>query len=1131
MSTLPFALERIFRTVWEISWQASLIALAVLVIQRVFRRWLNPRWRSALWLLVLARLLLPVLPEAPWSAHQYAPAPVWVEPEAPRAWVEPPASAMAPGYLPPRRVSLTFFQGLALVWGAGVLVWVGVSVAVNLSFSRRIRQLPEVQQRSLRMILEDSCRQLGVRRVPRLVETHRVGSPAVMGLWRPTLLLPEGAVERFTPEELRLIFLHELAHLRRCDHWVQCLIAVLHGLHWFNPVLAWAFHRMKLDREPATDALVLSRAGEAHREPYGLTLLKVLETHQMRFSAPVLVGILEDREQLKQRFRLISLFTKKAYAWSALGVVLAVGLGVFFLTQKKQETPLEKTEEERATAFVKAAARGDLKTMKRLYNQGVDPNSRDLSWSGHEPHALYEAADKNQPEVAAWLVRLPGIEVDQKIAWGDRAILRALWRGNLEVAALYKEAGAEYPDYLWFLCHGDVEGLQRLADEGRITPKLYSDLWGFAVPSGQLASVKWLETHIGKPVEGRLLELAGRTGKVPMLAYILEHGREVDLPKHLVEALSSAVGWDQPEAAAFLLKQGVSPDAPDPDWGESRMLMRARSVAMARVLIDAGADVNYKDAYGRTALSENGNGDVVAYLIERGARFANTQEEQWKILERSIHQYDVTEEKLAIILKRGPHIDLTSPRGTRLLVALCQRSDNPNHRAILEMLLKQGADPNQYPDGGPWDRFKTTPLLRAASSGRLDMVRTLLRHGADPNFMATYAQGEESFAQWPAAIATNSGHAEIAREILAAGGKPGSPWVPVLLEANVKKARILVAEGKINQKTANPGIVFSPLDSAIRLNHPEIVRLLLEADGQEKSLIGSPLSTAVSTGNVDMVRLVLSLIPEDKLEGQLAILGNNIQSEWNKTEVRQAIMLVFDETKLKPPASLLRTAVVSYSDDKTHPVEFLLSRGLDADVPAKNGLTARQEGLLRARMFSNEKVARMLRRDVQIQPFHAASVEFAIQVIDWSKISAEDQAGVRKILDKGGVQGYTQWRSLPVPYLYGQEYMVKLVDSRPSVFSFSVDDKVNWPSLGVLDWQGALAAEGNQYRLTGTLRAKLDREAHTPISTMPINDVLEPGALLFKSIDEHNAAGDIHRTYVYLFGIYSAIQEPAPKKN
>ncbi len=68
-------LERVFGWLIQASWQASVLVALVLIVQRVFRSRLNSRWTHALWLLVIARLLLPALPESALSLFQFAPAP------------------------------------------------------------------------------------------------------------------------------------------------------------------------------------------------------------------------------------------------------------------------------------------------------------------------------------------------------------------------------------------------------------------------------------------------------------------------------------------------------------------------------------------------------------------------------------------------------------------------------------------------------------------------------------------------------------------------------------------------------------------------------------------------------------------------------------------------------------------------------------------------------------------------------------------------------------------------------------------------------------------------------------------------------------------------------------------------
>src|SRR2546426_861244 len=62
----------IFRWIVRTSWQASVLALLIVLVQMFFRRKLSPGWRYGLWLLLVARLLMPTLPPSPLSVFNVA---------------------------------------------------------------------------------------------------------------------------------------------------------------------------------------------------------------------------------------------------------------------------------------------------------------------------------------------------------------------------------------------------------------------------------------------------------------------------------------------------------------------------------------------------------------------------------------------------------------------------------------------------------------------------------------------------------------------------------------------------------------------------------------------------------------------------------------------------------------------------------------------------------------------------------------------------------------------------------------------------------------------------------------------------------------------------------------------------
>jgi bla regulator protein BlaR1 len=103
-----------------------------------------------------------------------------------------------------------------------------------------------------------------------------VEQPAIMGVFRPTLLLPLDA-EAFTDQQLRLVMLHELAHVRRWDIAANWLLVLVRAIQWWNPIYWLTAARYRSLQEQACDAFVVQRmAGEPVRD-YRELLLTLAE--------------------------------------------------------------------------------------------------------------------------------------------------------------------------------------------------------------------------------------------------------------------------------------------------------------------------------------------------------------------------------------------------------------------------------------------------------------------------------------------------------------------------------------------------------------------------------------------------------------------------------------------------------------------------------------------------------------------------------------------------------------------------------------------------------------------------------------------------------------------------------------
>ena len=334
---------------WPMLWQSSVLIGVIFVIDLALRRKVRAAIRHALWLVVLMKLVLPptlALPTSPsWWIHSPAPPPAkappvsftvtygdQVMPDFPAA----PAPIIPPKPKPPVLKLAAWAMILSCIVNAGLLVWLLIRWR---GVVRKVRNASETKE--LDGMVTESARLAGLRSAVRLKLTEDSMSPAVCGLFRPVILLPQSLVEKLSTGQLRAVLLHELIHLRRGDVWVNCAQALLQIFYWWHTLLWLANARIRRVREEAVDdAVMLALRDDA--DIYATTLLEVAK---LAFNRPLaslgLVGILESRSALRQRIeRLVNFNTPKK---AGLTVVSILGILAFSAVALPMGEAPEKT--------------------------------------------------------------------------------------------------------------------------------------------------------------------------------------------------------------------------------------------------------------------------------------------------------------------------------------------------------------------------------------------------------------------------------------------------------------------------------------------------------------------------------------------------------------------------------------------------------------------------------------------------------------------------------------------------------------------------------------------------------------------------------------------------------------------
>jgi len=284
----------------EMSVRGSLVWLVVLGLERLLGGRTQANWQRLWWLVVGLAFLSPVrwsFPVATFSsaAQEALPAAdVW--------WATQAASVVAEG--------APWAWSMAGIWLAGAVFAFAVLIVQTIRTARRWSGERLCTEPDLLELLED-CKGLARVRAPLgLVVSDEVASPAILGWLRPRILLPRAVASGFSREQLRHVFLHELAHFKAMDLPMGWVFALIRCVHWYNPCAYLAERGWARFREEAADEQVLRWQGDRSPSAYGETLIALLPSLPA-VSVPGALALGETFSQLKNRILMITNYPRK----------------------------------------------------------------------------------------------------------------------------------------------------------------------------------------------------------------------------------------------------------------------------------------------------------------------------------------------------------------------------------------------------------------------------------------------------------------------------------------------------------------------------------------------------------------------------------------------------------------------------------------------------------------------------------------------------------------------------------------------------------------------------------------------------------------------------------------------------
>ena len=352
-------MERLLQVGLSNAAAATGLALLAFLAARLLRR---PPITRALWLLVLLKLLTPPL----WTFHVPLPGSISRATTASHAIV-PPTERALPAQSPQRPIvepvldhvpdevmnevaraetsqspppvitpKISIRGALAklgeqwrfVIWR----LWVGGSILYLLLVlwsAARLRRLvvrsrvapPDVVHRTTEL-----ASRLGLRRPPRVRFADAPVPPMLCAIGRPALLLvPSRLWETLTEGQRDAVLAHEMAHLRRGDHWVRLFELCVSALYWWLPIVWWGRRELREATEQCCDAWVLSEMPRSARS-YATALIEAIDfISAARPAVPALASGMGQFTDLKRRLVMINRGTvRRAMSWPAFAGVCGV---------------------------------------------------------------------------------------------------------------------------------------------------------------------------------------------------------------------------------------------------------------------------------------------------------------------------------------------------------------------------------------------------------------------------------------------------------------------------------------------------------------------------------------------------------------------------------------------------------------------------------------------------------------------------------------------------------------------------------------------------------------------------------------------------------------------------------------
>ena len=175
---------------------------------------------------------------------------------------------------------------LTIAWLITVMVLASKLLIELVSVNRLPYRQSIAPPQAIEQKFEQLCQLVGVSAKTKLLVSLQSHVPMAIGWLKPVVLIPATMISGLTGQQLQMLLLHELAHIKRHDYLVNIVQSVVEVFLFFHPAISWIGKQIRNEREYCSDDIAVHHCGSAIGYAHALTDTASLCLHKHKATVP-----------------------------------------------------------------------------------------------------------------------------------------------------------------------------------------------------------------------------------------------------------------------------------------------------------------------------------------------------------------------------------------------------------------------------------------------------------------------------------------------------------------------------------------------------------------------------------------------------------------------------------------------------------------------------------------------------------------------------------------------------------------------------------------------------------------------------------------------------------------------------